>query len=192
MRDYTTDLIDRRRRTGPRDDLLSELMRIEEEGDRLSHQELCDLTASLIMAGTDTTRNQLGLTLLVLAQHPDEWQRLVDDPGLAPRAVEEALRFEPTAATLSRLVTEDVSYRDVTLPAESTVWLVTAAANRDPEAVECPMRFDVGLDRGAWSPLTFGNGEHYCLGASLARAELQEALEVLARRWRRIELSGTP
>ena len=83
---YLDGLIDQRRSSGPREDLLSELMRIEEEGDRLSFRELRELVGSLIMAGTDTTRNQLGLTLPVLAQHPAEWQRLVADPSLgAPR-----------------------------------------------------------------------------------------------------------
>jgi cytochrome P450 len=192
MNAYVTALIEERREGGPRDDLLSELMRIEEEGDRLSREEMCDLVGTLIMAGTDTTRNQLGLAVMLLARHPGEWERLVAEPALVTRAVEEVLRFEPTAAAVPRHVVEDLTYRDVTIPAGTVVSLATAAANRDPDHVGCPMTFDVGAERGTWSPLTFGGGAHYCLGANLARAELQEALDVLVRRWRRVELTGEP
>jgi cytochrome P450 len=192
MRDYVAALIEARRDGEPRQDLLSELLRIEEEGDQLSYEELCDLVITLILAGTDTTRNQLGLAVMVLARHPGEWERLVADPDLVPRAVEEILRYEPTAAATPRLTVEDLTYRDATIPAGTFVALMTSAANRDPDRVECPMDVDVGLDRETWSPLTFGNGPHYCLGAALARAELQEALGVLVRRWRRFELAGEP
>jgi cytochrome P450 len=192
MNDYVVAMIEQRRDDEPRDDLLSELMRIEEEGDRLSYEELCGLVTAVIMAGTDTTRNQLGLTVLLLARQPEQWERLVADPSLVPRAVEEALRFEPTAAATPRVTVEDVTFRGVTIPAGTFVSLVTAAANRDPGHVRCPMDFDVSADRGSWTSQTFGSGPHYCLGAALARAELQEALAVLVRRWGRIELDGEP
>lgn len=192
VRAYVAGLVERRRREERRDDLLSELIDGEEEGDRLTNEELCDLVTTLLLAGTDTTRNQLGLAVLALARHPDQWERLVADPTLVPRAVEEVLRVEPTAAATPRVTTELVVYRDVAIPAGEFVSLVTGAANRDPAAVRCPMDFDVAADRGTWSPLTFGSGPHYCLGASLARAELQEALGVLVRRWRRFELASEP
>jgi cytochrome P450 len=194
MRDYVSGLIDERRAAGADrpDDLLSELMGIEEEGDRLSYEELRGLVMSVLLAGTDTTRNQLGLTVLALARHPDQWDRLVADPGLIPRAVEEALRWDPTAAGTPRFTVEDVTFRDVTIPAGTFVSLSSASGNRDPGLVQCPMDFDIGADRGSWSVLTFGSGPHYCLGAALARAELQEALTSLVRHWRRVELDGEP
>jgi cytochrome P450 len=192
MRGYVVELIEQRRDGEPRDDLLSELLRLEEQGDRLSYEELCDLVVSLILAGTDTTRHQLGLVVLQLARHPDQWERLVADPSLVPQAVEEAVRLAPTARGTTRLAVEDLTYRGVTIPAGTHVALETAAANRDPAQVRCPHQFDVGAARGSWTLLTFGGGPHYCLGANLALAELQEALGVLVRRWRRFELDGEP
>jgi cytochrome P450 len=180
------------RRGQPGNDLLSTLLQIEEEGDRLTEQELCDIVATVILGGTDTTRNQLGLGLKLLADHPAHWAKLVEDPTGVPAMVEEILRLEPTAVGTPRIATSDVTYRGVTLPAGTVLLLAAAAANRDPAAVQCPMAFDAEADRGSWQPSTFGGGPHYCLGASLARAELQEALGVLVRRWRRIEPTGVP
>jgi cytochrome P450 len=190
--DYVDMLIEQRRAGEPRDDLIAELMRVEEEGDRLTHREMRQLVNAIITAGTDTTRNQLGLAILLLATHPAEWERLVADPDLVTRAVEEVLRLEPTAAGTSRIATTDVEYRGVVIPAGMFVALSTGSANRDPAHVSRPARFDVGADREGWGHLTFGAGIHYCLGANLARAELQEALGVLVRRWRRVELAGVP
>jgi cytochrome P450 len=195
MQGYVSGLIEARREVDPAErpaDLISELMDIEEEGDRLSYDDLCRLVMSLLLAGTDTTRNQLGLTVLALARHPEQWERLVADPGLVPRAVEEALRFSATAPGTPRVAVEEVTFRDVTIPVGMFVSLTTSAGNRDPNVVQCPMDFDVGADRGSWSVLTFGSGPHYCLGAALARAELQEGLASLVRHWRRIELAGEP
>lgn len=189
---YVGDLIDRRRREPRGADLISELLKIEDQGDRLTHQELCDLVAVLFMAGTDTTRNQLGLAVLLLATHPEHWARLVADPALVPSAVEEILRIEPAVTGTSRIVAEEFTYRGVTFPVGTYVYLVTAAANRDPAVLDRPTTVDIAADRSPWSPLTFGGGIHYCLGASLARAELQEALAWFTRHWRRIELAGPP
>jgi cytochrome P450 len=193
--DYVTALIDERRARPPEerpDDLLSELMGVEEEGDRLSVVEMRALGQSLLLAGTDTTRNQLGLLVLALARNPAQWERLVADPGLVPRAVEEGLRYSPTIPAVPRLTVEEVTHRDVTIPAGTVVALVVASGNRDADVVQCPMHFDVGADRGSWSVLSFGGGPHYCLGAALARAELHEALASLLGHWRRFELDGEP
>jgi cytochrome P450 len=194
MLGYVGALVEDRRRQGPDrpDDLLTELLAVEEEGDRLSTTELSGLVASLLLAGTDTTRNQLGLMLMELARHPDQWERLVAEPHLVRGAVEETLRFNPAVPATPRFVVEDVTYRDVTIPAGTVLSLSSRSANRDPEVVRCPMALDVAADRGSWSVTTFGSGPHYCLGAALARAELQEALAVLVRRWRRFELDGEP
>jgi cytochrome P450 len=191
---YVGGLIDERRArpAGRPDDLLSELMAIEEEGDRLSYDELCGLVVTILMGGTDTTRNQLGLMVLELARHPEQWARLVADPGLVPAAVEEILRFTPAAPGTGRMVMEEITYRGLTFPAGTFLWLSSVIGNRDPDVVQCPMSFDVGADRGAWSSLSFGSGPHYCLGAALARAELQEALAAMIRHWRRFTLDGEP
>lgn len=113
---YLEALIDQRR-SSPGDDLLSELLAVEDEGDRLSHRELVDLVSALLLAGTDTTRNQLGLGMLHLARDPEQWRRPIGDPTLVPRAVEEILRFEPTVAATPRVTVEDVDYRGVCSPA---------------------------------------------------------------------------
>lgn len=188
---YMEALIEQRRRQ-PTDDLLSELIAVEEDGERLSHQELLDLVGALILAGTDTTRNQLGLTMMTLAAHPDQWQQLVDDPSLVPAAVEEALRFDSTVAGAPRVATETFDFRGVTIPEGTAVSLLLMTANRDPSVVRCPMDFDISADRGTWQSMSFGGGPHYCLGANLARAELCEALDVLVRTWKRFELAGEP
>jgi cytochrome P450 len=190
---YVIDLIDARRaRPDGHDDLLAELVSIEETSDRLSYDELCAMVMQLILSGSDTSRNQLGLVVLRLARNPDHWDKLAADPTLVPNAVEEFLRFDPAVSAVTRIAAEDITYRDVTLPAGTIVMLVTAAANRDPDVVTDPMTFDLTADRGTWSSLTFGGGAHYCLGAALARAEIQEALYALLHHWHHFSLNGEP
>ncbi len=186
---YTLNLLEHRR-ARPGNDLLSELLVAEEEGDRLSYDELVMLVGALLLGGTDTTRNQLGLAVMCFAQHPDQWEALGADPGLAERAVEEVLRYVPTAQGMLRVVVEDFDYRDVVFPAGSLVNLFTWAANLQPDKVAYPLVFDIHADRGKWRPHTFGAGPHFCLGAILARAELAEALRVLSQRMPRLELDG--
>ncbi len=179
------------RRARPTDDLLSDLVAAsDEDGDRLTSLELRDLVTSLLLGGTDTTRNQLGLAVLRLVQHPDQWARLGDDPDAVVAAVDEVLRFDPTASGTMRVAKEDVTYRDVTFPVGSLVMLSSSASNRDPEVVGCPQAFDTAAERPGWTSLTFGTGPHYCLGANLARAELQEALTILPARLGDLRLDG--
>jgi cytochrome P450 len=131
----------------------------------------------------------------LLAQHAGQWELLAGDPSLAPRAVEETLRFEPIVPFTARIVVEDVEYRDVTFPAGTVVMVSAFDANRDPRAWggEAELdRFDVAAERNGAKPLTFGAGIHYCLGANLARAELQEALAFLPSAMPGLRLEGEP
>lgn len=169
------------RRNDLTDDLLSELIRAEDEGDRLNSDELRSLVAGFLMAGTDTTRNQLAASVQVLCEHPDQWTRLRDQPELAMQAVEESMRHSPSACIVPRTATEDVEFGGYTFPAGTFVFVNTFAANRDPAIYDDADRFDIA--RSDVPPiLTFGGGAHYCLGANLARRELAEALAVLTQR----------
>ena len=185
---YVDDMIDRRRRDLT-DDLLSDLIRAEDDGDRLSADELRMLAASLLMAGTDTTRNQLAASVQVLCDHPDQWNVLRDQPELAMRAVEESMRHSPAVCGTPRTVTDDVEFGGFTFPAGTFILVNTFAANRDPGVYDDPDRFDITRE-GAPAILTFGGGVHYCLGANLARLELAEALTILARRMPTLRRAG--
>ena len=178
-----------RRRDALTDDLLSDMMRAEVDGDRLSHDELLALAATLLMAGTDTTRNQLAAAVEVFCNHPDQWRLLAEHPELAPQAVEEAMRFSPAIFITVRLAVDDVELGGVTIPAGTFVIANTAAANHDPAVYDKPDRFDITRE-GAPAMLTFGGGIHYCLGAHLARIELAEALTTMARRMPNIRCAG--
>jgi cytochrome P450 len=177
---YVRTMIEERR-AAPRHDLLSELIAIEEEGDRLSIDEVAMLAQAVLMAGTDTTRNQLACSVAIFADHPAQWRLLAERPDLAPRAVEESMRYLGAVRATARFAAEDVIYRDVLFPQGTIVAIALAGANRDAEAWERPDEFDITKERSA-TQMTFGSGIHFCLGAALARAELQEALPLLARR----------
>ncbi|MBM4269010.1 MAG: cytochrome P450 [Deltaproteobacteria bacterium] len=182
------DALIEERRAEPRDDLVSALILAEDGGDRLDGDELRSLIASLLFAGYDTTRNQLGISMFLFCENPEQWERLRAEPALAPRAVEECLRFLGTVAIAPRSAAQDLEIDGVHVPRGMLVSLSTASANHDPAAYEHPERFDVAVSRE--TPLTFGGGPHYCLGANLARAEMQEALPVLARRMPDLRLDG--
>ncbi len=177
---YVSDMI-AERRAAPRDDLLSDLIAIEESGDRLSTDEMAMLAQAVLMAGTDTTRNQLACSVALFTEHPDQWALLAERPELASRAVEESMRYLGAVRGTARIASEDIVYRDVLFPQGTLVVTSLAGANRDPEAFDDPDVFDITRERGAVQ-MTFGAGIHFCMGAALARAELQEALPLLARR----------
>jgi cytochrome P450 len=185
---YVRDLIAQRRRA-PTEDLLSALIAVEEEGDRLDSGELVMLAEAVLLAGTDTTRNQLGCALATFTQHPEQWALLAERPDLAGRAAEESLRYLGTVRGTGRFASEELTFRDVVFPKGTLVFPNFVAANHDPGVFDEPHRFDITADRSA-SHLTFGFGLHYCLGANLARAELQEALPLLARRMPDLRLDG--
>lgn len=177
---YVDDMV-ARRRDDLTDDLLSELIRAEDDGDRLSAGELRMLAASLLMAGTDTTRNQLAASVQVLCEHPDQWRLLHDHPELAMRAVDESMRHSPAVCGTPRVALDDVEFGGYVFPAGTFVMVNTFAANRDPQVYGDADHFDISR-AGAPAILTFGGGVHYCLGANLARLELAQALTILANR----------
>jgi len=186
---YVRAMIDERR-SAPAADLLSDMIAAEEAGDRLSSDELVMMTEAVLMAGTDTTRNQLACAVALFTEHPDQWRLLGEQPELAPRAVEESMRFLGAVRGTGRIASEDIEYRDVVFPTGTFVATSLAAANLDASVWPDPYTFDITREPSASQQLTFGAGIHYCLGAALARAELQEALPLLARRMPDIDTSG--
>ncbi len=189
LNDYVRSMIEERR-SRPADDLLSALIVAEEAGDRLSTDELVMMTEAVLMAGTDTTRNQLACAVAVFTDHPDQWSQLAADPSLAPRAVEESLRYLGAVRGTARIASEDIEYRDVRFPAGTLVAISLASANLDSSvAVGDPDTFDI-TRQSTVPQMTLGSGIHHCLGASLARAELQEALPLLAQRMPNLRLDG--
>ena len=182
-------LLIERRRDDPGDDLISTLIAASHEGDRLDDAECMNLVLNVLVGGVDTTQSQLAHGLRVFAGHPDQWKLLAENPELAPAAVEELVRFEPITPFTARLLHEEVEYRGVTFPADSVVMVCSFTGNRDGVEGD-PEAFDITADRGDAKPLTFGAGIHYCLGANLARAELQEALAFLPQRMPGLALDG--
>jgi len=177
---YVDDMVAHRRHTLT-DDLLSDLIRAEADGHRLSAEELRMMASGLLLAGTDTTRNQVAASIDVLIDHPDQWKLLRDNPDLALPAVDETMRHSPIAGATMRVTVEDVELAGVVIPAGTIVLANSAAANRDPVIYADPNRFDI-TRQGIPPVLTFGAGVHYCLGANLARLEIAEALKAVTRR----------
>jgi cytochrome P450 len=186
--DYVDDMVARRRHSLT-DDLLSDLIRAEDDGDRLNAAELRMLAGGLLLAGTDTTRNQVGASVQVLCELPEQWQLLKENLQLAMHAVEETMRHSPIACGTLRLVIEDAELDGYLFPAGTMVLVNTAAANRDPAVYDDPHRVDITRE-GTPPILTFGGGIHYCLGANLARRELAEALTVLTHRLVNARIAG--
>lgn len=164
----------------PRDNLLSALARAEDEGDALGEQELLSNALLLLAAGHETTTNLIGNGLLALLQHPDQAQRLREQPGLIESAVEECLRFSSPVQLTTRVVLEDLELGGKQVWHNQYVVLLLGAANRDPAQFRDPDRFDIG--RGDNRHVSFGLGPHFCLGAPLARLEAQIAIGTILRR----------
>jgi cytochrome P450 len=186
----------RARREDPSDDLISKLIAAEEQGERLSDVECINLVFNVLVGGVDTSQSQLAHAIRLLAEHPDQLALLADDRSLADAAVEEALRYEPITPFTARILVEDVEYRDVFFPEGTIVMVCAFTGNRDLDAAEGGEAgadsFDITADRARARPLTFGAGVHYCLGANLARVELQEGLAFLASRLNGLRLDGEP
>ena len=180
MRVYFDDLVERRRDDAGTD-LLSALIAAEDEGERLSREELLDTAILLYGAGHETTVNLISGGALNLLRHPAELRRLRDDPSLITSAVEELLRFGPPVQLTARIATADVELADQPVSQGTEVVALIAAANRDPDVFDDPERLDIG--RPDNRHLSFGGGIHHCLGAPLARIEAQEALGGLVRRF---------
>jgi cytochrome P450 len=170
------------KRATPADDLMTALIAARDEGDRLTEDELVNLCFGLLIAGHETTANQINMFLLTLLHFPEEYERLIASPTLVPQAVEELMRFVQLGegAGMPRITTEAVELSGVTIPAGSVVFTSMAAANRDESVFADADRLD--LTREIAQHLGFGAGAHHCLGAQLARMELQEALSGLMRR----------
>jgi len=166
--EHLEDLI-AQRRAEPTDDLLSELVHVEEQGDQLSHDELISTVMLLFGAGFETTTNLIGNGLLALLDRPAELRRLRDDRSLMKTAVEEFLRWDSPVQVNGRVAFEDVEIEGMAIAAGEQFVTLLGAANRDPRVFDDPDRFDVG--RVGQAPMSFGGGIHYCLGAALARAE---------------------
>jgi cytochrome P450 len=185
FRAYFTELTDRRRRE-PRDDLLSALVAAEDQGDRLSIEELLTTCVLLLVAGHETTVNLIANGVLALVRNPEQLALLAADAALAPGTVEEVLRFDPPVQLTARVAGEDLAVGEVRLEPGSLALLLLAAAGRDPEANPDPDRFDIR--RPSPRHVSFGHGIHFCLGAPLARLEAQVALAEFARRFPRARL----
>jgi cytochrome P450 len=177
-------LIGQRRRE-PRDDLLSELVHLRDGEDRFSDDELVATCIMLLFAGHETTTNHIANGLLALMRFPRQLRRLQADPGLAPAAVEELLRYDGPSGAQVRIVAHTHALHDKVLEAGQRVFIMLNAANRDPRAYADPDRLDI--DRDGVPHLTFGYGAHICLGFPLARTEGQVAFALLLQRFRDIE-----
>jgi cytochrome P450 len=177
------------RRSAPRRDMLSELVHLEDGGDRFSEDELVATCILLLFAGHETTTHHLANGLLALLRFPGELAKLRADPSLAAAAVEELLRYDGPIGAQVRIVQERQELHGRTLQPGERVFLLMNAANRDPRAYKNPDRLDLGRD--GVPHLTFGFGAHICLGFPLARLEGQVAIPAALARWRHIELAGS-
>jgi len=176
------------RRKNPGEDLLTKMVLAEENGDMLSEDEIVIATNFLLFAGHETTANLIGVGMYHLLQNPDQLEQLRRDPSKIPAAVEELLRYVSPVHMLARRTLQEVTMRGVTIPPDSSIYLLVGAANRDPEKFPDPERVDI--NRPAVRSLGFGYGIHFCLGAALARLEGQIAFETIIRRLPDLRIVG--
>ena len=187
--EYTRQLIaDRRSR--PADDLITSLIAAEEAGDKLNEAELEMMVEAVIVGGTDTTRNQLGCSIALFAEHPEQWKLLAEQPELAGKAVEETMRYFGAVRATGRFASEDIEYKGVLFPKGTLVTPSLSIANRDETVFNDANVFDITREPAGQPQMTFGSGIHYCLGAALARAEQQEALPIMAQRMKNLRIDG--
>jgi cytochrome P450 len=184
---YVADLVAAKRST-PGDDVTSMLLAAEASGD-IEPADVTSVLCEILAASTDNTMHSAAIQLWLLLEHPEQWDRLAAEPALVPGAVEECGRFEPRVASTPVVNLETISVGDLQLPAETLTWLVFASAHRDPDAFDEPDTFDVTRipRRGQ---LSFGIGRHFCLGAALARMELQVVVEALLDHGPRVRAAG--
>ena len=178
------------RRSERQDDLMTVLVEAEMDGDRLSQEEILFFCFLLIIAGNETTGNATSGGMLALARHPDQWQAICVEPALIPSAVEEILRWTSPVLDMARVAMRDVELRGQTIRAGEKLIMFYPSANRDEAVFSEPYRFDIR--RSPNEHLAFGVGEHFCLGASLARLELRVMFEELAQRLPQIAVAGEP
>jgi cytochrome P450 len=180
-------------RQSPGENLLSALVSAEESGEMLSRDELRAMAITLMSAGSGTVTNQLGNAIVTLSQHPEQWRRLAAEPALVGQAVEELIRFSPSVILgVPRIATEDLSWNGLAIQRGACFLPIVGSANRDATVFNQADSFDITREvgRGQAGHLAFGGGMHACLGAALARAQLQEVLPILAERLGELQLAG--
>ncbi|HET9657650.1 MAG TPA: cytochrome P450 [Kineosporiaceae bacterium] len=187
---YLRDLVAQRRRQPLADDLVSDLVAAADGADRLTEDEVVGTCVLLLMAGHEATVNVTGNGLLALLTHRDQWRRVVAGPELVVPAVEEMIRFDSSLQLFERTATADVDVLGTTVPAGTKIAALLGAAHRDPEVFADPDRFDVS--RTPNPHLGFGAGIHFCIGAPLARVEVQSVLSALRRRLPGLQLAAVP
>jgi cytochrome P450 len=178
--DYSGRLVEQRRRE-PRDDLVTRIAQAAAEEGGIGEDQIRGSVAGLVFAGHETTKNQLGWMIAILSEVPAEWERVAREPARAREVIEEVLRLRSAATGVGRTATENLTLAGTHVPKGTRVLASLWAANRDPAAFPEPHRFDVEAHQKS-QPIAFGHGAHHCLGAALARAELQESLIALASR----------
>lgn len=190
MNVYFSDFL-ARKRSDLGDDLISDLIREEQDGDRLSPRELTAMCVLLLFAGFETTVNLIGNGVMALIRHPEQLALLREDPALIPGAVEEMLRWDAPVQTVSRIPTETIEVGGARLETGTLITLMLGGANRDAAVFADPDRFDV-LRPNARKHLSFAAGPHHCLGAALARLEAEVAFTALLERLPNLQLAGKP
>lgn len=184
--EYADELI-KDRQANPGEDFVSRLVLASRDGDRLSDEELRNALVLLIFGGMDTTRNQLGLAMQSFIRNPEQWELLAERPELGAKAVEEVMRINPTVTWVTREAVEDFTYQDLFIEKGTTVHLFTQASGTDPKAFPNPEMDLLGEHAPHYG---FGGGVHHCLGHFVARADMSEALPLLASRIAAPYLSG--
>jgi cytochrome P450 len=191
FQEYVHELIGERR-AQPRDDMVTALVQARVDGGRLSDDEIVSTVIVLLNAGHEASVNTLGNGMRAFARHPDQWQRFVDGSVSAAGAGEEMIRFDPPLQLFERWVlTEDFAVGDVSVPRGGKIALLFGAANRDPRVFERADEFDVAREN-AVQHIGFGGGIHVCIGAPLARIELEASLEALRSTWPDFRLVEEP
>jgi len=185
---YVETLIDEKAKH-PADDLISKMVAAWQAEGSVTREELRNLIVTLVFGAHDNTRHQFSNTMVTFAEHPEQWTILGNHPELTNRAIEEAMRWRPSGASVLRRVTEDFKYGGLSLSTGTLVTMAVQTAQRDPRAFPGGDTFDITAVREA-PLLQFGGGAHYCLGAALARTELSEALPVLTDRFGPPEIAG--
>ena len=187
---YLRDLVADRRAHPREDDMVSDLVAASDGEDRLTEDEIVGTCVLLLMAGHEATVNVVGNGMLAMLHHRDQWERVVADPALVPSATEEMLRFDSSLQLFERTATRDVEVAGATVREGEKVAALLGAANRDPAVFDDPDRFDVG--RTPNPHLGFGAGIHFCLGAPVARVEVQSVLAALRTRLPGLVLAREP
>jgi cytochrome P450 len=191
FQNYVRELI-RERRSRPRDDMVTALVEAEVDGTRLSDDEIVSTVIVLLNAGHEATVNTLGNGTLAFVRHPEQWRRVISGDVAPQAALEEMIRFDPPLQLFERWVlTEDFAIGDVAIPLGAKIAMLFGAANRDPRVFDDPDVFDVGRPNAA-QHIGFGGGIHVCIGAPLARVELEASVATLRRYWPTFELVEEP